>query len=212
MSCRDSKPRVTSSSCLKASGGSMGQGFKQYQNKKAAAVFAAGLLLFAIYCGLSYYRYVMQTLRQPPSDIIVFENFPEDLKFEAYLENRSGVSPVSVSDGVFTLSDAQKKNFKLPYVITAKLTKKDKTYDLKWNVDKDGVEYALALAGFKPSDQVSFSLNGSTSVSNVEFDWSGRLTFDAFMIKDQDMIACAAIKGTLPLDFCHKVTGRKGAV
>lgn len=190
----------------------MGQGLNQYQNKKAAAAFAAALLLFAIYCGLSYYRYTLQTLRQPPSDIIVFQNFPSDVKFEAYLENKSGVSAVSVVDGVLSLSDDQRKNFKLPYSITAKLTKADNVYDIKWSIDKDGVEYAVALAGFKPSDILSFSLNDTTSVSKAEFDWSGRLTVEGFMIKTQDMKACVAVDGSLPLEFCHFVTGRKGAV
>lgn len=182
--------------------------------KIQAIVLAAALLVVAGYAGYTVsFQKKMDDKRTPGPELIVFKNLSDNVEIEAFLQSKKHIEPLAVDHQALILTTAQRNNFSLPYNVNAKLTYKDgHYYDLSWRVDEHGVRYFVTLDGFRPSDTLTFNFKGTDTLKNIPFDWSGRLTLEAFLIKAETIDACVDVQGQITFSVCHTVTGDSGAV
>lgn len=176
--------------------------------KIQAIALATALIAVAGYAGYMFsFQERMESTRTPEPELIVFKNLPENVAIEAFLQNQKKIQPLTVDHQKLVLTTEQRNSFSLPYSVSAKLSYDGKYYDLSWQVDERGIRYAVTLDGFKPSDKVTFNFKGSDSLKDIPFDWSGRITLGAFLIRAETIAACVDVNGSLPFSVCHTVTG-----
>lgn len=183
------------------------------RTKFQMAALAAALLAVTGYLAFTTsFQKKMESKRTPAPELIVFKNLPEDVAIEAFLQSSKKIQPLAVDHHKLILTTEQRNNFSLPYSVSAKLSYRDgKYYDLSWRVDSQGVRYAITLDGFRPRDTLTFNFKGSDSLKDIPFDWSGRLTLEAFLIKAETINACVDVRGSFAFSVCHTVTGNPEA-
>lgn len=181
--------------------------------KIQAIVLTMALLAVAGYVGYTAnFKKKMDDKRTPSPELIVFKNLPDNVAIEAFLQSKKHIEPLAVDHQSLILTTEQRNNFSLPYSVNAKLTYGDGNYyDLSWRVDERGVRYFVTLDGFRPSDTLTFNFKGTDTLKNIPFDWSGRLTLEAFLIKAETIDACVDVKGQMAFSVCHTVTGNPEA-
>lgn len=181
--------------------------------KARMLVLAALLMVAAGYFASGYlFKEKIEAKRIPAVQIVTFEGLDERAEIEAFLQSDGSVSPLGVEGASLILSAEQRKDFKLPYNITARLKTGEGDYrDLEWSVDREGVRFKVTLDGFRPQDTVNFVYDGSASLTGAHFDWSGRIALEAFLIKHKDMDACVEIASAPAFNVCHTVPGRRVA-
>ncbi len=148
--------------------------------------------------------------RDVTADIISYEGLPENMTVRASLEMDGAVRSINTSDGHFLLSQEQKLEFKLPYIIKATLQSENGQYhDISWSIDARGVDYYILADGFQPENTISLIMN-EQKLYTIPFDWSGRIELPIHLITKADAKVCIEIyDGSQAFEFCHTIVGSK---
>lgn len=180
------------------------------KNVKVLLIPLAVLFLGAYFLNFFKFEEVKEFHRDAATDIISYQDLPENMMIRASLEMDGAVSPLDTSDGHFSLSTEQRVKFKLPYAIKATLQSDNGQYhDISWSVDARGVDYYILADGFKPEDTITLTMN-EQKLYTIPFDWSGRIELPIHLIIEADAKACIEINdGSQKFGFCHAIAGRK---
>ncbi len=176
------------------------------------AVLFLGFVVAVIYMGVMTYTYIQHNKgRATQAQIVTFHGLKNISGFKAVLKNHTGTNELELKDDAIFLPPQIVETFSLPYELSASWLEKDQSYrDIKWAVDKRGVDYTVILDGFDPDDTVSISFDGDYPFKDYSFDWSGKIEIPALIQADKDFKICVDIQSKNSFSFCHRVVGKKG--
>lgn len=87
------------------------------------------------------------------------------------------------------------------YILSAAISDGDDIYDIVLRVDDVKKNVSILASGFAPGDSVSLSRNNTDILSDLHFDWAGRIELTHNFTKDKGSALCLETESGF--SFCH---------